>query len=121
MSAESSSSPSDVDSPPELDRRVRVRFTQSLKTFCQRGTGELDQIWWMGKVRDISRAGIGLVIQHRFDPEAILVVELENADRTQSHSLQVRVIRTLAQPDGRWFLGCAFTEELSEEQLKAIL
>jgi hypothetical protein len=121
MSSDSNSSRASVDNSSESERRVRVRYTQALKTFCQRGTGELDQIWWMGKVRDISCTGIGLVIQHRFDPETVLVVELENSNQTQSQSFQVRVIRTTPQPDGRWFLGCVFTKELTDAELKAVL
>jgi hypothetical protein len=114
--------PEDVDVKPIIagDRRVRVRYEQSLKTFCQQGSGELDQVWWMGTVRDLSGNGIGFVVQHRFDPGAILTLELENAARTFSDTFQVRVVRVLPQP-GCWFLGCTFLQPLTEDEVRALL
>src|SRR5262249_19526099 len=102
------------------DRRVRVRYSQKLHTFCQRGSGDLDQLWWMGSVRDISGRGIALLLQHRFQPGTLLTLELENTARTISFSLQVRVVRVLPQPGG-WLLGCTFFQDLTEAEVKALL
>jgi len=119
--AEEAKAAEDGNQAPQAERRVRVRYTQSLKSFCQKGSGELDQIWWMGRVRDISGTGVGLVIQHRFEPDTHLLLELENPAHARSSSYQVRVIRATSLPDGRWLLGCAFLQELSESELAALL
>jgi hypothetical protein len=103
-----------------VDRRVRVRYTQSLKTFCQKGAGDLDQVWWMGSVRNIPGNGIGLLIQRRFDPGTVLTLELENAAQTCSYTLQVEVVRLLPQP-GCWYLGCSFRQPLTDEEVQALL
>jgi hypothetical protein len=102
------------------DWRVRVRYAQALKTFCQRGTGDLDQVWWMGTVRDLSGSGIGLLVQHRFEPGTMLTLELENSAQTFSNTFQVQVVRIVPQP-GCWFLGCTFLQELTEEEVQALL
>jgi hypothetical protein len=104
----------------ELDRRVRVRYAQPLRTFCQHGAGDLDQVWWMGTLRDISGAGIGLLLQHRFEPGTLLTLELENSDRTASQTLHVRVVRVGAQP-GCWLLGCELVQELPEPEVQDFL
>ena len=102
------------------DRRVRVRYYHDLKTFCQRGPGELDQVWWMGTVKDISAQGIALLLQHRFEPGTLLTLEVENPDHTFSQTCQVKVIRISPQP-ACWLLGCVFTEELTEVQIQALI
>jgi hypothetical protein len=104
----------------ELDRRVRVRHAQKLKTYAQRGQGDLDQVWWMGSVRDISGNGIGIVLQQRFEPDTYLTLELENAARTFSHTIHVRVIRATPCPGG-WLLGCAFATDMSDAEVRSLL
>jgi len=102
------------------ERRVRVRYAQPLRTYIQRGQGDLDQVWWMGKVRDISGQGIALLLQQRFEPDSLLTLELENRAQTSSFTIQVRVVRVSPRPGG-WLLGCVFTQDLSEEEVQALL
>ena len=102
------------------DRRCRVRHAQKLSTYAQRGAGDLDQVWWMGSVRNISGSGIGLVLKSRFEPGTKLTIELENAARTVSQTHQVEVVRV--RPDQRgWLLGCSFVIELTDSQLQDML
>jgi hypothetical protein len=103
-----------------IERRVRVRYTQNLKTYCQRGTGELDQVWWLGTVRNISGIGVGLLLQRRFDPGTFLTLELENPTQTASHTVQVRVIRATTDQPGLWLMGCSFLTEMTESEVKAV-
>lgn len=107
-------------SRPE-DRRVRVRFAEPLKTYCQRGEGDLDQIWWIGQTRDVSASGIGLLIPQRFEPDTVLTLELENRRQNLSRTVQVRVVHAVQQSGGLWLLGCVFTEELTNPDLVALL
>jgi hypothetical protein len=120
MPPEFVSFPDEPDPITGNERRVRVRYAQALKTFCQRGTGDLDQVWWIGKVRNLSGRGIGFVLQHCFQPGTILTLELENSTQTFSHTLQVEVVRVLAEPGG-WFFGCEFLEELTEDDVRALV
>jgi hypothetical protein len=103
------------------ERRVRVRHLQDLRTFCQRGAGELDQLWCQGQVRDISANGMGLLVPHGFTVDTILTVEVENSRRSQSRRVQVRVVRGSRQAGGLWLLGCVFAEELTDDELVSLL
>lgn len=102
------------------ERRVRVRHLQKLSTFAQRGAGDLDQLWWMGTVKNISGSGIGVVLQNRFEQGAKLTLELENASRSGSHTFQVEVVRVFPERGG-WFLGCAFASPLTEEAIQELI
>jgi hypothetical protein len=119
MSANPTSFGNEAPATTQTERRVRVRHNHTLTTFCQKGAGDLDQVWWMGTVRNFSRSGIGVVIQRRFEPGTILIVEMENKSQTFSQTLQVQVVHTMPQADC-WFLGCTFLEELTEEEVKAL-
>jgi hypothetical protein len=127
MTAEAGMAKETVQSQPAIpdcpaqDRRVRVRYIRALKSYCQRGLGEPDQVWWIGQIRDISSSGIGLIVQHEFEPQAILTVELENRARNNSRAVQVRVVHSTPQPDGFWLLGCTFFKELSKAELQKLL
>jgi hypothetical protein len=115
-----------VQTDPEIgadtadERRVRVRHPQKLNTYAQRGAGDLDQVWWMGNVRNISGSGIGLIIQNRFEEGTLLTLELENASRTGSHTLQAEVVRVFPERGG-WFLGCTFSRELTDTEIQELL
>jgi hypothetical protein len=103
-----------------LSCRVFERYPSELPTQCQplAARGD-DEIVWQATVNNISAGGIGLLLQRRFEPGTGLAIELPDADFT--YTVFVRVIHALAQPNGRWLLGCSFVTPLSEERLNALL
>jgi hypothetical protein len=63
-------------------------------------------------VHDMSRTGLGLVIDRRFEPGTALRLEW-HADRDAVlPPLLGRVIRLTQAPDGRWWHGCTLIGEL---------
>ncbi len=72
--------PSETANPEtsrKIDRRAWVRFPKNEHIWCQPASPsvkpDLDTAW-MGRVRDISRAGIGLSLRQRFEPGTALIV-----------------------------------------------
>ena len=110
-------SKSDADSALADERRVRVRHTQSLSTYAQRGSGDLDQVWWIGSVRNISGSGIGMVLKTRFETGTVLTLELENASRDASHTIHAKIVRVFPDRSG-WYLGCTFLSRLAKRTFK---
>jgi hypothetical protein len=105
------------------ERRTFVRVATDLDATCRVKEGSRE-VGWLGKVRDISRAGIGLVSTHRFRPGTHLTVDLRDRSDTVVRTVQVHVIHSSAvNVDGKahWLLGCAFHATLSEEELQSIL
>jgi hypothetical protein len=63
---------------PQTERRAWVRSPKDEEAWCQpTGRAEVDTAW-LGRVRDISTAGVGLSMTRRFEPGTTLVVELRN-------------------------------------------
>jgi hypothetical protein len=104
------------------DRRAFVRLASDLVSETRPAGGSRD-VSWPGKVRDISRGGVGLVMQHRFRAGTRLDIELRDADGVLLRTVRARVVHATAiLVDGcpRWLLGCAFHEPLSEDEFDAL-
>ena len=105
------------------ERRTHVRTASNLDATCHQAEGA-QKVGWAGKVRDISRAGIGLLTTRRFWPGTHLTVDLRDRTDAVLRTVQVHVIHSTSfNIDGKehWLLGCAFHTPLSEEELQALL
>ena len=106
-----------------LERRAWVRYASTLEASCK-GTGSLRDAGWPGKVLDISLGGIGLILAHCFSPGATLTVDLKSKSNKTQQSFSVRVMHSrpvIIQGDPCWLVGCAFTRNLSEQELQEFL
>jgi hypothetical protein len=106
----------------KTERRAWLRFPSDQEARCQSVTrrphGE-PELAWLGNVRDVSFAGIGLSMSRRFEPGAELIVEL--SDKPEPLLLPVRVIHATPDKNGRWFIGCEFVVPLSQKALRICL
>jgi hypothetical protein len=75
---------------------------------------------WLDIVRDVSPGGIAVILNRRFEPGTILVVEVFKP-KEASESRPVRVSHATPDKDGRWIIGCAFAWPLSQEELRRFL
>lgn len=99
------------------ERRAHVRYPCEFDSSCSpisaaRGSQ------WTGKVRDISQGGIGIILSRRFELGTLLSVEIQEPDGRSSGSLLARVVHVTPHSSGGWAVGCCFTSELSEEEVK---
>jgi hypothetical protein len=77
---------------------------------------------WSGKVQNISRGGLCLVIGRRFELGTLLAIDVQGrVGDLPSRSLLARVVHVAVSPGGSWMLGCSFTNELTDEELKILL
>jgi hypothetical protein len=106
-----------------LERRTFVRLASDLSAAC-RPVGRRHSVSWPGKVRDISRGGIGLLLRHCFRCGTRLSIGLWDRAGTFLRTVQVRVVHVtpLREEGGPvWLLGCVFDQPLTEEELQALL
>jgi PilZ domain len=99
---------------PKTERRTWVRFRNDEEVWCQ--PIGLSETAWLGKVRDISIAGIGLSMTRRFEPGTALIIEISERILLRAH-----VIHATPETEGRWIIGCIFDSVLSEQELRAFL
>jgi hypothetical protein len=100
--------------------RATVRHSSGGTTPCKTLAGWRGNAW-EATIRDISQQGIGLVLSRRFEPGAILVVELPRPTEATSHLLLARVVRVVEQVNSRWLVGCSLVNPLTREELRALL
>jgi len=103
-----------------VERRAFVRFAAEAEAVC-RSVRALAGSGWPGRAVNISAGGIGLVLRHCFKRGVSLAIELPDTPPARRRILLARVRHASAQRDGTWFIGCAFIEELSEEELQTLL
>ena len=104
------------------ERRAWVRYPTSLETSCKPLTVRRpDEGWCLAQVRDISVAGIGLVLSRRFEPGAILTIDLPRTSPRFSPMLLARVVHTTELAEGGWMVGCEFANHLSQDDLRALV
>lgn len=109
----------DVDStePKKDDRRYWVRYPADLDSSVQLADhpGE-DRL--PARIRDISRGGANLLIDESYQPGQLLSLKLPSPDDPdKTFDLLACVVRTIAEPNGRYSLGCVFSRELTEDDL----
>lgn len=106
--------------PPELqltERRAWVRLRSEQDITCY---GEEAKTGWLGGIQDISLSGLSLVLQRRFAPGTVLVVELATKPSGRLYRL-VRVLHATQENNDRWILGCAFARPLGEHELQTFV
>jgi PilZ domain-containing protein len=102
-----------------IERRAWVRYPTRLETSCKPLTvRQPDEGWCLAQVRDISVAGIGLVLSRRFEPGMILTIDLPRTSPRFSPMLLARVVHATEQREGEWVIGCEFANHLSPEDLR---
>jgi hypothetical protein len=72
-------------------------------------------------VRNLSRRGIGLIVDRKLEPGSTLSAELTSLSGLSSRSHELRVFRVTAQSGGRYAVGCKFDNPLTHQQLETLL
>jgi hypothetical protein len=104
------------------ERRAFVRLASDLEATC-RPVNHSQEVGWPGRVGDISRGGLGILMRHRLKPGSELAVELRDHTGRPLRTVIVCVAHAtavLADGSSCWLLGCAFYEPLSEEEFQAL-
>lgn len=106
--------------PVGAERRTSVRHPCGLQV-NDRLVVSVGLSSWPAIVQDISTTGIGLVLGIRHDPGAALAIELFCTTNGYSRNVRAQIVRTRRLPDGYWFCGCAFAEQLEHRDLSSLL
>ena len=105
--------------PGGEDRRKSVRYPCGPQTGANLGNVEGDT--WPVRVRDLSAGGVSLVTRRRVEPQRLVMVDLRNKTQNVVCKVPARVIYVITPPGGDFIIGCAFTRELSAEEVQKLL
>jgi hypothetical protein len=103
----------------DLERRIEPRYRPSDGIRCDVNlfVGEMP---CPARLIDISRSGLGLVIQTEMDPQTTAIVTLANdASRFLCREL-VYVRHTTERRAGGYHVGCQFVKELTAGDMRAV-
>lgn len=102
------------------ERRASVRYESNAKGSCQTLSLHRESAW-EATVRNISCDGIGLLLGRRFEPGALLSIELTESSQERQRLLLARVAHATPQPDGKWLVGCTLLNPLGEDEIQTLL
>jgi hypothetical protein len=97
---------------PRVELRAAIRY-QSTKQVSFFSTPKSEPLW--ARIRDISVAGIGLIISRGLEPGTALTIELND------QQLSASVIHARPDAAGTWLVGCQFDTKLTDAQLRSLL
>lgn len=110
---------------PARERRGFVRYPCSLATICElvpsihNEAGEPDN--WATTIVNLSVAGIGLLLDRRFEIGTEVAILLQNPDRSVQVRKDVQVVRTISAGTRQWYVGATFTTPLEKTILRKLL
>jgi hypothetical protein len=107
--------------PGGRDRRAWVRYPSTPETPLSAIAEEDNILSQKARLRDLSVAGAGLLVESGFAPGTLIDVILINTqDESTWKKLQARVVRNQPQAGGS-LLGCTFTQPLTADELKQFI
>jgi len=118
MAEEGNVRPSVPQEPsPEGERRTATRRLSTLRIACYpAGSGLLERR--MVRIRNVSRTGIGLIVDRNWQQGLALILELPGQDGVRS--ARARVVHSTSQPGGTFLVGCVFDMQLTDAEVEAL-
>lgn len=117
MSKPTAPGATDRPAPPRVaERRATVRYAVNADTSCAPLAARSEGPGWAARVRDISRNGLGLVLDRRFEPGTVITVDLAFGEDS-SRMLLACVVHSVASPEGSWIVGCKLVSPLTGDEL----
>jgi hypothetical protein len=104
---------------PASERRTAIRHTCGVTSSCRPVSAGGVDINWPVEVVDVSRNGIGMRVERRFEPSSLLEIDLQSVVPHLDRTLLVTVRNVRNHPDGDWIIGCLFARPLDDEELWA--
>lgn len=98
------------------NRRAHQRFPTDLETNCQPVNGALPRL--RVRVRNVSKGGMNFLTEHRLEPGTLLRIDLPQGAPAADATVLACVMHCAMQTDGRYSIGCSFSDELGDSALR---
>jgi hypothetical protein len=101
---------------PNEERRAAPRYRVTLTASCR--PADAAGPGWRAQIRDISALGVGFLFPGRLELSTLLELDLWKEGRGSVRTVLARVVHVEADTAGAWLIGCAFTAELTDDELR---
>jgi hypothetical protein len=98
------------------DRRAHPRLRTNLRTVCRPVGGDRQVTTW---IQDVSRGGIKLRLGEPFREGTMVQIDLPPIGAELPTTILACVMHANATAAGEWELGCNFSLELSDQEVRA--
>ena len=98
------------------DRRAHERQPANLETTCQLVNSQRPS--FKVHVRDVSRGGINFLTDQEMPPGTLVRIDLPHPATGGQSIMLACVIHSKVLPRGGYSIGCAFSDELGDDQLQ---
>jgi hypothetical protein len=105
--------------PEPVDRRQSERFPVNADASCP-FLSPVTEDFGPVKIRDISMAGIGLLMSRRIEPGSLLAITLANSAKNFSKTVFVRVAHVTFM-SGNYLVGGNFTVPLTYQEMTSLV
>lgn len=99
------------------ERRAHPRFRVDIETTCRALADDADM---PARLRNVSRSGVNLVVPRQVPEGTLLRVKLPATPGGPQTTLLACVTNIHPYGDGLWSLGCVFSLELSESEMRLL-
>jgi c-di-GMP-binding flagellar brake protein YcgR len=110
--------PAECTTAREDERRVWVRHPSSAAAVVKPVNNGVNSRY-SAQVRDVSRGGIKLVVDHPVEAGAMIGVDLPGATQEGASTVLACVVHATKLAENEWSLGCEFSDELADGELEA--
>jgi hypothetical protein len=100
-------------------RSIWARIGSGLMTCCRR-TKPVDQAPSSAKILNVSSAGVGLMVPRRFELGMPVSLELPIGNEDEPVAVRAHVVHSKPHRNGDWLIGCAFEQQLTADQVRAL-
>jgi PilZ domain len=108
----------DLLEAPTDERRIWIRYPSTVETTCGPVSGNGTK-GLPARVRNISRGGVNLLVEHCVSPGSLLGIELPGPAEPETYTVLAYVLHATPEATEQWSLGCTFARELNDEDLEA--
>jgi hypothetical protein len=119
MEREGAARDATAQSIPDQERRAAPRLPSSLKIACYPAGGSFAERR-QGRIRNVSRTGIGIVVDRAWQSGVTLILELPAEEGEGAKAVRARVIHATPQMSGMFLVGCNFENALTDAEVQAL-
>ena len=113
----------------KAERRVHARYPCRLNGLCKPVGRHQTGKPWRGWIEDVSKEGLQLTLNRRFEPGSLIAVEVDVSKEELAqvfHSaisryFLAKVVRVLRRKDKKWSLGCRLVKKFSDDDLDSLI
>lgn len=107
--------------PPREESRASERRPCNREVAFQREGARSVGLSFMGRARNVSAKGMGLIAGCRFDAGTVLLIEMPQvAGPSAGRLIPAVVVHARPLPRRGWYLGCAFAQPLPEQDIRRL-